>query len=328
MRRVARSLGTFGGSIHEQMGFVVCNTRSTDSKVARSTQWHGTTLFARSMDCRFVPLSSEVIMNSRIWIAPMALAMALGLPQVGLAQSSETVSAQVIASPGPVSPYASPGREPLAALIIDQFNGFAVSNPTGGSGGAPISTLTAPDNSFGSSMNFTGNLWLAAPFTVAAPGLTINRVRFYGYQTGSTTTSTMNSLRVRIYSTSLTTPPIYGDATTNVLSTTTFTGIYRVQSTTLTNTTRPIMELVGNLGTPAVLTPGSYFVSWSATGTLASGPFSPPQVVNSTHSCQQSADSGTTFAPVIDAGSTIQVGCLFILEGVTSPVTLQNFDVE
>ena len=91
------------------------------------------------------------------------------------------------------------------------------------------------------------------------------------------------------------------------------------------------MEVVATFAPPINLTtPGTYWIAWSLGGTLASGPWTPPQTlvgVANTGNCQQST-AGSAFAPILEAGSTAPNGCPFILEGATLPVTLQNFSVD
>src|SRR2546423_11371921 len=87
---------------------------------------------------------------------------------------------------------------------------------------------------------------LADFFSVPAGGWAINTMTFYAYQTGSTTMSTFTDVRVQIWNG----PPngggtvIFGDLTTNRLASTSFTNIYRVPDTALTDNQRPVMRIV------------------------------------------------------------------------------------
>ena len=157
-------------------------------------------------------------------------------------------------------------------------NGPLVTDPTGGFGGAPVSALQQGLGltTFGFGAQTTTTNRLADDFTVPAGGSTINTVTLYGYQTGSTTTSTFNDARVQIWNG----PPnvggsavVFGDTTTNRFVSTVFTGIYRAADTTPTTSNRPIMSVVANVGT--TLPAGTYWIDFQLGGTLVSGPFVP-----------------------------------------------------
>jgi hypothetical protein len=147
---------------------------------------------------------------------------------------------------------------------------------------------------------------------------TITSIRFFGYQTGSTTTSTFTGLTFRI----LNGPPptgtvVFGDMTTNRLSTTGFSNIYRTfntvvpavcgGATTPAATNRPIMELNAD-GLNIVLPAGTYWLDWSYTGTGVSGPWCPLTTVVDTRTANpaanalQSVNIGATYVAVTDAG--------------------------
>ncbi|MDC8001958.1 HYR domain-containing protein, partial [Aequorivita todarodis] len=106
----------------------------------------------------------------------------------------------------------------------------------------------------------------------------ITELRFYCYQTGSTTTSTITGITLRIWDgvpgvagSNI----IWGDATTNVLASTTWSNVYRDTETSTTATNRPIMEVtVAPVG--LTLTAGTYWLDWNYSGSLGSGPWAPP----------------------------------------------------
>jgi len=120
---------------------------------------------------------------------------------------------------------------------------------------------------------------VADDFTIAGPGSwNISAVTIYGYQRGSGTTSTFTSATLRIWSG----PPgeagsaiIFGDTTTNRLSTSTFTNIYRYGNGSC-SVLRPVME--SRLSVGLVLGPGTYWLDWAAAGSLPppAGPWAPP----------------------------------------------------
>ena len=158
-------------------------------------------------------------------------------------------------------------------------NGPLITHPGQGYGGADASAITVGLNTYGFGMNAASPLRLADDFTVAA-GQTWNltAIRLYGYQTGSGTTSTFSSLAAQIWNGrpgDLGAAVVWGNLTDNLLASSSFSGIYRVNSTTpYTDNTRPIMELAGTVSTS--LTAGTYWLEWATTGSLASGPWNPP----------------------------------------------------
>ena len=157
-------------------------------------------------------------------------------------------------------------------------NGPLVTNPGQGFNGADVSVITT-GTLFGSNHSAAQSFRVADDFVVPAGQVwTVDSVFFYAYQTGSTTTSTMTAVNVRLWRgrpDSAGSELIFGDTTTNRMIRTRFSNIYRATTTTLTNTQRPIMVQTVNLGgTP--LTPGTYWLDWQTAGSLASGPWIPP----------------------------------------------------
>ncbi|MDW8438679.1 MAG: hypothetical protein RMM16_11685, partial [Chloroherpetonaceae bacterium] len=168
------------------------------------------------------------------------------------------------------------GVENINAILHD--NGPLVTHPGQGAGGADASAITTGTN-FGFGHSPAAFLRVADNFTV--PGgqqWTLDSVWFYAYQTGSTTTSTITSVNVRIWQgqpDQTGSTIVFGDTTTNRMIGTRFSNIYRVTSTTLTNNQRPIMLQTVNLN-GLTLNPGTYWIDWQTGGSLASGPWVPP----------------------------------------------------
>lgn len=145
-----------------------------------------------------------------------------------------------------------------------------------GLGGAPASCVARHTHFFGFQMGRPQNAWIADVFTVPAGDTWVfDTVIVYGYQSGSGLTSTFLNCNLQIYqgTPGLGGTVVWGDTSTNVLASTGFTGIYRVDtlpsSGGLTNNTRPIMYLKLYLATPARLSAGTYWLSWSTAGSLA-----------------------------------------------------------
>jgi subtilisin-like proprotein convertase family protein len=100
---------------------------------------------------------------------------------------------------------------------------------------------------------------------------------FYAYQTGSTTTSTLNLYYVQIWDGPPNDPGssvIFGDLTTNRFVSSTWSNIYRTLDTDPLNTQRPIMATTVDVDVD--LAEGTYWIEWTTGGSLASGPWAPP----------------------------------------------------
>jgi hypothetical protein len=147
----------------------------------------------------------------------------------------------------------------------------------------------------------------------------VTQMTFFAYQTGSTTTSTINDVRVRLWNGQPNAggSVIWGDLMTNRLASTTFSNIYRDTETTVGDSTRPIMRVVATVSTS--LAPGTYWVEWQMGGTLASGPWAPPiTILGQTTTGNALQSSAGTWTAVADLGTGTPQGFKFIIGG-TSP---------
>ncbi|HNT78845.1 MAG TPA: LPXTG cell wall anchor domain-containing protein, partial [Anaerolineae bacterium] len=156
-------------------------------------------------------------------------------------------------------------------------NGPLVTHPGGGAGGADASALQGALGltSYGTGHALSSGYRVADDFTLPAGGQ-IDTIVFYAYQTGSSTTSTINHVNLRIWRGRPGDPGsvvIWGDTTTNRMVSSVWSNIYRVLDTAMTGSTRPIMANTVNVG--VLLPPGTYWLDWQTGGTLASGPWAP-----------------------------------------------------
>jgi hypothetical protein len=200
------------------------------------------------------------------------------------------------------------------AVLYD--NGPLVTHPGGGAGGADASYLqTALGMTiYGFGHALSSGYRVADQFTVPA-GQTwdLTNITTFAYQTGSGTTSTINSVSIEIRNAA---PPggtvVWGDTTTNVFSSSSWSNIYRVLDTSPGDTARPIMATVAN--TPVSnLGAGTYWISWQVGGTGASGPWAPPvSIVGQTATGDALQFDGSTWSPLTDVGGQ---GLPFIIEG-------------
>ena len=155
-----------------------------------------------------------------------------------------------------------------------------------GQGGAEASCKANHVVYNGWDMTRSNYAWIADAFTVPTGAVwKFDTVIVYGYQYGSTPTSSFTSCNLQIYND---TPGaggavIWGDTTTNLLVSTGFTGIYKVDTfvadSGLLSTKRPIMYLKLYLAPHPNLSAGHYWLSWSATGSLPGACVAPDKVL-------------------------------------------------
>lgn len=198
---------------------------------------------------------------------------------------------------------------PQAPEAVLHDNGPLTTNAGAGAGGADASALqTAVGNTgYGSNVSVSGGFRVADDFAVPAGGWMVDAITVFAYQTGSTTTSTMNAANLRIWDGvpgAAGSNIVFGDTTTNRLAATAFSGIYRTLDTDLTNADRPIMSVDISVG--AILPEGTYWVDWQLGGSLASGPWA-PAVTLSGQTGKPGANAlqwdGTAWVAATDGGS-------------------------
>ncbi len=187
--------------------------------------------------------------------------------------------------------------------------------PNGANGS--VASFSAGLTSWGFGWGSANSYSLADDFTSGATW-NIDSLVVYGYQTGSTLTSTFTALYVRIWSGNPSSGGtiVWGDLTTNVMASTRWSGAYRYDDATV-GTTRPIMVLVG--ATPGLSLPaGQYWIEFSATGTGSSGPWMPPiTITGQTVTGDALQNNAGTWAAVLDG--TYAQGIPFILYGNSGP---------
>jgi len=163
-------------------------------------------------------------------------------------------------------------------LILD--HGPLVNQPGLGSGGADVSALHNNLNTFGFNQSLLNSFRIADSFTVGTNDTwTIDSIIIFSYQSFSGNTSTSVAANCAVYNGSPMAGGtiILGDETTNILSNTYFSGIYRTTATTFGNTDRPIMRNKLVPGSTWTLNGGTYWISWQVDGSTAfSGPWCPP----------------------------------------------------
>ncbi|HMN16205.1 MAG TPA: T9SS type A sorting domain-containing protein [Ignavibacteriaceae bacterium] len=206
------------------------------------------------------------------------------------------------------------------ALLFD--NGPLVTNPAGGSGGADLSALQTAIGlgTYGFGAQISAGNSVADDFTINGASWNIEELQFFTYQTGSSTTSTINDARIRIWNGAPNAGGtiVFGDLTTNRLSSTSWTNIYRALDTSPSASDRPIMRVVVQFSPALTLGPGTYWVEVSLGGTLASGPWAPPvSIVGQTTTGDALQLTSTGWAAAVDG--TYPQGIPFIVLGNSGP---------
>jgi hypothetical protein len=197
-----------------------------------------------------------------------------------------------------------------------------VAGGTGAIAGADLSQLEAAETTFGYGAQWvspgtTTNNVMADDFTVGAGGFLMTSIRLFTYQTGATAPSitganwAVGSAATRTLNT--------GSAITNGWWNPNGVGVYRVTSTSTTDSTRRIQFV--DIDVPdTFLAAGTHFLSFQFIGSLASGPWAPPLPTSlGTHgfNALQSTLAAPTFTPV--ANGTGGADLAFVINGQAVP---------
>ena len=211
-----------------------------------------------------------------------------------------------------------------ANVVVDEA--WLINTPNAGYLGADVSAWLGEETFWG--QGFWGtDVQCAEDFTLTEK-IALSAVELYAYHTDSTVDSDFTSLYLRIYdgdprdaSTNL----VWGDETTNVLTSTAWTGVYRTDATDFTNSSRPIMKLTAELA-DCVLEPGTY---WLAFFTDESGgyyvPFAYPDPTQP--SSGNALKFYGTWSELKDFGTGLQVALPFLICGTTASQILESIAV-
>jgi hypothetical protein len=146
---------------------------------------------------------------------------------------------------------------------------------------------------------------------------------FFAYQTGSTTTSTFNTVRVQVWSGRPGDPGSFvlgGDLSTNRLGGSAFVTTYRDTESSGGSTARPIMAVIATMTAAVVVPPGSAWIEWQTGGTLASGPWAVPVTVLGQAATGNGRHfNGSAWVDALDAGLQTPQGFAFELYGSCQP---------
>ncbi|MDX1417849.1 MAG: hypothetical protein R3293_26845 [Candidatus Promineifilaceae bacterium] len=249
----------------------------------------------------------------------------LTISNVGDADLNWTVIEQ--ATPGARNDsLAERTKESLVSGLLYN-NGPLINSPGTGVGGADesiLQDLTLGMNSRGFGNQLALNNRIADNFSVPdGKNWLVDEILFYGYQVNSPITSTFTEINYRIWDGVPGDPGssiVFGDTTTNQLSQTIWSGVYRVkESTSGTSAARPVMANTVNGGVN--LSPGMYWLDWQADvifNPVVSGPWAPPIAISGTITTGnglQSFDNGVNWEPVLDSGTSTAQGFPFVITG-------------
>ncbi len=216
--------------------------------------------------------------------------------------------------------------QPLRINLWDQSQ--MVIYPGGGYAGNDVSCTYGGQTILGRNINETAKFKVGDDFTLPVAAH-ISTIDFFAYQTGSTTTSTITEAYISIYDSEpidSSSVPIWTSGTNNVMTSTSWTGIYRTTATGLMDTTRPIMRVITNIDT--TLPAGTYWVTVSMNGSLSSGPWCPPVSIPGVVSTGNGIQlvNGVWLAWSDDT-SLEQLGVPFIVKGTFVSEDLLGFNI-
>lgn len=204
-------------------------------------------------------------------------------------------------------------------------NGPLVTNPGAGFEGADVSAISPGQSLYGGNFNLTA-FNRADDFTVTGGGWNISSMTFFGYQTNGGIPSTITGLYAQIW---LDTDGdgidgddvvVWGDMTTNIMTSTDWSGIYRTNDNFQANN-RAIMNITAD-GLDVTLADGTYWVQFAATGSASSGPWVPPVSNADAYVPGNSLIydvANDTWATAVDTGSQDGYELPFIINGTAVP---------
>lgn len=181
------------------------------------------------------------------------------------------------------------------------------------------SVVSQPDTTYGFGAQSTAGNAVADNFTVTGNGWTVSDIDFYAYQTGAGAFS-FTDVTWSIVSGDINAGTVLASGTTAVTN----GGLvgYRVQGGSLLNLLnkdRAIFDVKADIADVA-LGAGTYWLTWSLTGSDAfSGPWVPPTQDFRAGDAQQ-AIAGGSFAGLVDDGSGDTVDLPFVLNGTVTAV--------
>jgi hypothetical protein len=224
-----------------------------------------------------------------------------------------------------VSAAQTQGRTPTATFSLPTdapfvyINGTYVTGIGTGFGGANTSEIESGFSTYGYGVQGSTVGYRIADDFVVPPGQrwTLSKLHWLTYQSGAPTAGTITGINVNIWNSLPVTGgvPIWTSAPYPMISQS-FTGVYRVTNTTLTNNTRPITDVQVSLAGAPVLGPGTYWVDVQLVGSaIYSGPWAPPTVPHVPADNGRQYTTAGGWLPTSDTTSLLPQDFPFALEG-------------
>ncbi len=216
---------------------------------------------------------------------------------------------------------------PTAVTAALYSNGSLVNGVGTGAGGLDESILqnnTLAMNSLGAAHSIGSGFRVADDFAITGPDWNITDITFYAYQTNEVA-STITAVNLRIWDGvpgAAGSNIVFGDDTTNIMTSTVNSNILRVaENTTGTATNRQIAasDVAVNITLPA----GTYWLDWQVDGSGASGPWAPPITITgqvTTGNALQFNGGAGTWDNFQDSGTNTDQGLPFIIQGTIAAV--------
>ncbi len=219
----------------------------------------------------------------------------------------------VIQSGPDTLPLPSP---PASGPVLLFDNGPLVNYPAGGANGADASVVQLDLGLSTYGFRNDGGYRVSEEFTVPEnTNWTLTSMTFYVFQNAPSNPSSVNFLNLRIRKGGYIT--MFGNTTDNMLSSQSFSGIYRVTELYTGDIQRPVLELVCNIPS-VVLGPGLYYVDWVTEDNQFSGPYVIPvtkQGVVSTGNAKQYNPISNLWTSIVDGELKTPQGLPFKIFG-------------
>ncbi len=197
----------------------------------------------------------------------------------------------------------------------------------------PTGNTSIANTNAGFGAQITANNSLADDFTVTGSAWNLSKITVFAYSTGFTgSTSPFTDLRVRIHTSNPALGPttvVFGDLTTNRLSASNGTTMYRIFNTvvapaTAPGTTRRIWTLEANVN--VTLNPGTYWLEFQTGGPASNFiPGATPIGVRSLPGYNAVQNQAGTWGALVDAGqgpaspANVPMDVPFVLDYTTGP---------
>jgi len=205
-----------------------------------------------------------------------------------------------------------------ATILYD--NGPLVNSSGTGFGGADESMLHSGMGTYGFGYQAAFGYHIADDFTIASGPWIIDSINFFGYQTFSPLASTFTAMNYRLWDGSPDNPAstiLYDFSASNKLTSSVFSGIYRVSSTGSGSPHRPIM--INTVSAGFTLGNGTYWLDWQADGSATySGPWAPPITISGSTVTGNGLQYTGSWLAALDGSD--QQGFPFIIEGTAAPI--------